>query len=163
DESEPGTFKDRVLMEEDPFSVIEALTIAGFACGVEKGYIYIRGEYPEATHRLQNAIEQACTRGLLGENILGKGTSFEIEIRPGVYEVPHGATLGALLEMAGGVRGGRTLQAILLGGAAGVFVRPEELEIPLTLEGARSANATLGSGVIMVFDDTVDMKAILLR
>jgi NADH-quinone oxidoreductase subunit F len=83
--------------------------------------------------------------------------------RPGVYEVPYGATLGALLGLAGGVRDGRALQAVLLGGAAGVFVRPDELDMPLTLEGARAANAALGSGVILVFDDTVDMNAILLR
>jgi NADH-quinone oxidoreductase subunit F len=249
DESEPGTFKDRVLMEEDPFGVIEALTIAGFACGAEQGYLYIRGEYPEATRRLQNAIDQARVRGLLGEDIMARGVSFDIEIRrgagayicgeetallnsiegkrgeprnkppfpvhvglfgkptainnvetlvnvppilaeggqgyaatgaggstgtrlfclsgcverPGVYEVPYGATLRAVLELAGGARGGRALQAILLGGAAGVFVRPDELDVPLTLEGARAADATLGSGVILVFDDTVDMKAILLR
>ena len=79
--------------------------------------------------------------------------------RPGVYEVPFGVTLGGLLEMAGGVPGGRRLQAILLGGAAGVFVRPDELGMPLTFEGARAANATLGSGVIMAFDDTVEHEA----
>jgi NADH-quinone oxidoreductase subunit F len=83
--------------------------------------------------------------------------------RPGVYEVPFGATLRELLEMAGGVAGGRPLQAILLGGAAGVFVRADELDMPLTFEGARAAKATLGSGVIMVFDDTVDMLDIILR
>ena len=249
DESEPGTFKDRVLMEEDPFSVIEAFTIAGFVCGAELGYIYIRGEYPEATRCLEHAIRQARIRGLLGRDIMARGLDFDIEIRrgggayicgeetallesiegkrgeprnkppfpvhvglfgkptavnnvetlvnvlpilagggqdyattgtaastgtrlfclsgcvarPGVYEVPYGLTLGGLLEMAGGVRNGRSLQAILLGGAAGVFVRPDPLDIPLTLEGARAANATLGSGVILVFDDTIDMKAILAR
>ncbi len=249
DESEPGTFKDRVMMEEDPFALIEALTIAGCVCGAERGTIYIRGEYPEATRRLQHAIDQARARGLLGDDIMARGIRFDIEIRrgagayicgeetallnsiegkrgeprnkppfpvqvglfgkptainnvetllnvlpilsaggaayatigterstgtrlfclsgcverPGVYEIPYGSTLRDLLEMAGGVRGGRKMQAILLGGAAGVFVRPDELDIPLTLEGARAANATLGSGVIMVCDDTVDMRAILLR
>ncbi len=249
DESEPGTFKDRVLMEEDPYAVIEALTIAGYACGAERGTIYIRGEYPEATRRLANAIEQARLRGLLGTDIMERGICFDIEIRrgagayicgeetallnsiegkrgeprnkppfpvlvglfgkptvinnvetllnvlpillagaaayagteaatpletrlfclsgcvehPGVYEIALGATLGEALTLAGGVRGGRALQAVLLGGAAGVFVGPDELHIPLTLEGARNAKATLGSGVIMAFDATVDMKAILLR
>jgi NADH-quinone oxidoreductase subunit F len=249
DESEPGTFKDRVLMEEDPFALIEAFTIAGFACGAEKGYIYIRGEYPEATERLDHAIRQARVRGLLGADIMARGVDFDIEIRrgggayicgeetallnsiegkrgeprnkppfpvqaglfgkptavnnvetllnvlpilkhggqeyaasgaaastgtrlfclsgcverPGVYEVPYGLKLGALLQMAGGVTQARTLRAILLGGAAGIFVRPDELDIPLTIEGARAANATLGSGVVMAFDDTVDMRAILLR
>lgn len=249
DESEPGTFKDRVLMEQDPFAVVEALTIAGLVCGAEQGYLYIRGEYPEATRNLQNALDRAREQGLLGADILGTGVSFNIEIRrgagayicgeetallnslegkrgeprnkppfpvhqglfgkptainnvetlvnllpilreggeryaetgqanstgtrlfclsgcverPGVYEVPYGATLRSLLERAGGVKDGKRLQAILLGGAAGVFVRPDELEIPLTLEGARAANATLGSGVVMLFDDEVNLKGILTR
>jgi len=249
DESEPGTFKDRVLMEGDPFAIVEAMTIAGFACAAEKGYLYIRGEYPEATRLLQNAIDQARLRGFLGEDILGRGVRFGIEIRrgagayicgeetallesiegkrgeprnkppfpvrvglfgkptainnvetlanvlpilihggaayaetgrerstgtrlfclsgcverPGVYELDYGVTLREALSEAGGVRDGRPLQAILLGGAAGVFVRPDELDMPLTLEGARAAKATLGSGVIMVFDDTIDLKPILAR
>jgi NADH-quinone oxidoreductase subunit F len=83
--------------------------------------------------------------------------------KPGVYEVPFGATLRQLVDLAGGVAGGRKLQAILLGGAAGVFVRPDELDMPLTFEGVQAAQATLGSGVIMVFDDRVDMKDILRR
>jgi NADH-quinone oxidoreductase subunit F len=83
--------------------------------------------------------------------------------RPGVYEVEFGATLRDLLEMAGGVAARRKLQAVLLGGAAGVFVGPNELDMPLTFEGARAAKATLGSGVIVAFDDTVDMGDILLR
>lgn len=249
DESEPGTFKDRVIMEQDPFALIEAMTIAGFACGAEQGVIYIRGEYPEATSHLQNAIDRAKEAHALGANLLDSGVSFDIEIRrgagayicgeetallnsiegkrgeprnkppfpvqfglfgkptainnvetlvnvlpilleggkrysetgggnstgtrlfclsgnverPGVYEIPYGATLRSLIELAGGVSAGRELQAILLGGAAGVFVRPDELDIPLTLEGARAANATLGSGVVMLFDDTVDMRQILRR
>src|SRR4029077_11684452 len=66
DESEPGTFKDRVLMEEDPFALIEAMTIAGYATGCEQGYLYIRGEYPLATARVRDAIAQARSAGLLG-------------------------------------------------------------------------------------------------
>jgi NADH-quinone oxidoreductase subunit F len=249
DESEPGTFKDRVLMEEDPFALVEALTIGGFATGCEQGYIYIRNEYPLATARLQHAIDSARRRGLLGDNVMGEGASFDIEIRrgagayicgeetalfnsieglrgeprnkppfptqaglfrrptvvnnvetfvnvldivlhggpafaaigtegstgtklfclsgcvarPGVYEVPFGVTLRQLLELAGGVAGDRPLQAILLGGAAGVFVTPDELEMPLTFEGTRAAGATLGSGVIMAFDETVDITDTLLR
>jgi len=249
DESEPGTFKDRAVMEGDPFSLIEAMTIGGYAAGCAEGYIYIRGEYPLATERLQHAIDQARARGLLGDDVMGRGFSFNIEIRqgagayicgeetaifnsiegfrgeprnkppfpvqaglfgkptvvnnvetlvnvplillgggptfaatgtgqstgtklfclcgcverPGTYEVTFGATLRDLMTLAGGVRGGRPLQAILLGGAAGVFVRPDELDMPLTFEGTRAAQATLGSGVIMAFDDTIDMGAILLR
>jgi len=249
DESEPGTFKDRALMEGDPFGLVEAMTIAAYATGCEEGFIYLRGEYPLANERLMNAIDTARARGFLGDDILGQGFHFDIEIRkgggayicgeetaifnsiegfrgeprnkppfpvqsglfvkptvinnvetlvnvleilriggpayarigtessagprlfclsgnvtrPGTYEVPFGATLRQLLEMAGGVAGGRKLQAILLGGAAGVFVRPDELDMPLTFEGVRAAQATLGSGVIMVFDDTVDMMDIILR
>ncbi|HLJ53796.1 MAG TPA: NAD(P)H-dependent oxidoreductase subunit E [Chthonomonadaceae bacterium] len=249
DESEPGTFKDRVLMERDPFAVIESFTIAGIACGAEQGYLYIRGEYPEATRQLDQAIAQARMRGLLGSDIMGRGVEFDIEIRrgggayicgeetallesiegkrgeprnkppfpaqeglfgkptavnnvetlvnvlpilarggpeyaatgtaqstgtrlfcvsgcveqPGVYEVPYGLSLRELLRLAGGVTASNALQAVLLGGAAGAFVRPDELDIPLTLEGARAAGATLGSGVVMVFDDTVDIQAVVVR
>ncbi|HSS78172.1 MAG TPA: NAD(P)H-dependent oxidoreductase subunit E, partial [Thermoanaerobaculia bacterium] len=83
DESEPGTFKDRVLMENDPFSLIEAMTIAGFATGCEKGFLYLRGEYPLALARLENAIERCRERGYLGDNILGDGVRFDIELRRG--------------------------------------------------------------------------------
>jgi NADH-quinone oxidoreductase subunit F len=249
DESEPGTFKDRVLMENDPYSLIEAMTIAGFATGCERGYLYIRGEYPLATERLLNAIRRCYERGFLGNDILGDGVRFDIELRrgagayicgeetalmnslegkrgeprnkppfptqvglfgqptvinnvetlvnvlpivieggksyasvgterstgpklfcvsghvqrPGVYEAPFGITLGQLLEMAGGPGGSGRLQAILLGGAAGSFVTPDQLDIPLTFEGTRAAGTTLGSAVVMPFDDTVDLRQVLRR
>ena len=83
DESEPGTFKDRVIMEGDPFSLIESMTIAAYATGSEHGYIYIRGEYPLAQRRLERALEQARARGLLGDDILGRGMGFDIELRKG--------------------------------------------------------------------------------
>ena len=83
--------------------------------------------------------------------------------RPGVYEVPFGATLGELLQLAGGVAGKRALKAVLLGGAAGVFVGPGSLGLPLTFEGARAAGATLGSGAVMVFDETADLVGALVR
>jgi NADH-quinone oxidoreductase subunit F len=83
DESEPGTFKDRVIMESDPFAVIEALTIAGFATGSERGFLYIRGEYPLAHERLRNAIEQARGAGLLGSDVFGAGFPFDIDLRRG--------------------------------------------------------------------------------
>jgi NADH-quinone oxidoreductase subunit F len=82
---------------------------------------------------------------------------------PGLYEAPFGVTLRQVIDMAGGVRGGRTLKTVLLGGAAGVFVTPDELDMPLTFEGTRAAGATVGSGVIMLFDDTVDLRDIVLR
>jgi NADH-quinone oxidoreductase subunit F len=83
DESEPGTFKDRVIMEGDPFSLIEAMTIAAFATGCEQGFIYIRGEYPLAAERLQGAIDAARDRGFLGDDIMEAGFAFDIEIRRG--------------------------------------------------------------------------------
>jgi NADH-quinone oxidoreductase subunit F len=249
DESEPGTFKDRVVMEGDPFALLEGMTIAGLATGAEQGYIYIRGEYPFATERLRDAIHAARIHGFLGGDILGRGLRFDIElrrgagayicgeetalfnsiegyrgeprnkppfptqagvfrqptvvnnvetlinipeiilhggaayagigteksagyrlfcvcghaVRPGVYEVPFGATLREMIDLAGGVGGNGRLQAILLGGAAGAFVSPKELDTPLTFEGTRAIGATLGSGVIMLLDDSVDLKPVLLR
>ncbi|MFF1735580.1 NAD(P)H-dependent oxidoreductase subunit E [Streptomyces sp. NPDC058247] len=246
DESEPGTFKDRVLMEGDPYSLIEAMTIAGYAVGAHQGYLYLRGEYPRALRLLSNAIEQARARGLLGDDVLGQGYAFDIEIRrgagayicgeetalfnsiegfrgeprskppfpvekglfgkptaennvetlvnvlpiltmgaeayaaigtekstgpklfcvsgsvgrPGIYELPFGATLGELLDLAGKPD---NLRAVLLGGAAGGFVRADEMDIPLTFEGTRAAGTTLGSGVVLAVDDTVPLPRILLR
>jgi NADH-quinone oxidoreductase subunit F len=260
DESEPGTFKDRLIMEGDPFSLIEAMTIAGYACGCERGYVYLRGEYPLAQHRLERGIEQARERGFLGHNILSRGYDFEIELRkgagayicgeetaifgsiegfrgeprnkppfpvdrglfdkptvvnnvetlvnvlpilveggtafaaigtaqvdpvtreisgegstgpklfcvsgavsqPGVYEVPFGTTLRELLELAGGVPAGRELRAVLLGGAAGSFIKPDDLDLKLTFEDTRAAGTTLGSGVVLAIDDQVDLKPLLM-
>jgi NADH-quinone oxidoreductase subunit F len=241
DESEPGTFKDRVLMEEDPFAIVEAMAIAAFAAGCEHGYIYIRGEYPRAAGRLQHAIDASRAAGLLdglgieirrggGAYICGEETAIFESIEgnrgeprnkppfpvqaglfgkptvvnnvetlanvphiilggaadfasigtpqstgtrlfclsgnvqhPGIYEAPFGVTLGAMIEMAGGIYAGRTLRAVLLGGAAGTFVRPDELDLKLTHEDTRIAKTTLGSGVIMAIDDSVDLKDIVLR
>ncbi len=83
DESEPGTFKDRVLLEGDPFAVIEAMTIAGFAIGAEVGYLYVRGEYPEATRVLQGSVDVARSAGLLGDDVGDYGFAFDIELRRG--------------------------------------------------------------------------------
>src|SRR5262249_44517942 len=83
DESEPGTFKDRLLMEGDPFAVLEGMTIAGYATGSERGFLYIRGEYPLATRRMELAILRARDAGLLGNNILGAGFSYDVEVRRG--------------------------------------------------------------------------------
>jgi NADH-quinone oxidoreductase subunit F len=82
---------------------------------------------------------------------------------PGVYEIEFGATLGELIDLAGGVRAGAELRAVLLGGAAGGFVGPDGLGVPLTLEGAREHGTTLGSGVVLVLDDTVDLVDQLRR
>jgi len=249
DESEPGTFKDRVLLEEDPYSIVEAMTIAAFATGSEKGFLYLRGEYPLAAQRIVGALDQARAANLLGSDILGSGFDFDIEIRrgagayicgeetalfnsiegkrgeprnkppfpvevglfgkptvvnnvetlaniplilaegagayasigtegstgpklfclsgnvirPGLYEVPFGTTLRELLEMAGGVPAGHSIRTILLGGAAGAFVGPDDLDVSLTFEGTRAIGATLGSGVVMVFDERADLVGTLRR
>jgi len=245
DESEPGTFKDRLLMEEDPFALVEGMTIAGYATGCERGYLYLRGEYPLAAERLAGAIATARAAGLLGADVMRAGFAFDIEIRrgagayicgeetalfnsiegkrgeprnkppfpvqvglfgrptvvnnvetlvnvpallreggaayggvgtegstgpklfcvsgevarPGLYEVEFGITLRRLLERAGAA----PARAVLLGGAAGVFVGPEDLDVPLTFEGTRAIGATLGSGVIMVFGESVDLLDIVRR
>ena len=247
DESEPGTFKDRVLMEQDPFGVVESLSIAGITTGCERGFIYIRGEYPLAADRLAFAIEEARRHGFLGDDVMASGIPFDVELRrgagayicgeetslfnslegkrgeprnkppfpvqrglfgkptginnvetlvnvleimrigaaayaatgtegstgprlfcvsgtvarPGLYEVEFGATLRQVLDLAGGVTG--SPKAVLLGGAAGGFVGPDRLDIPLTFEDSRSGGYTLGSGVVMAFNETVDLVDIVLR
>jgi NADH-quinone oxidoreductase subunit F len=248
DESEPGTFKDRVLLLDDPHRTIEGLCIAAYAIGATKGYIYIRGEYPYIVPVLQNAIEEAKQAGYLenfeleirvgaGAYICGEETAlFEsiegkrgfprvkppfpttnglfdkptvinnvetlcnvpliIEkgaaeyrkigtekspgsklfcvsgdvIRPGVYEVPFSVTLRELLAMAGGVADLATdketdkrMKAVLFGGAAGAFATSEHLDVKLTFEDLRAAGLPLGSGVVMVFNQTRDMRDVLMR
>jgi NADH-quinone oxidoreductase subunit F len=236
-------------MEGDPYALVEAMTVAAYAMGIEEGFVYLRGEYPEAERAVQHAIDQAYDRGYLGDDIMGEGFAFDLEIRrgagayicgeetaifnsiegyrgeprskppfpveqgvfrkptainnvetlvnvldvlsksgpgyaevgtdgstgmklfcvsgcitrPGVYEIPFGGTLRDLIDLAGGVPDGRSVQAVLLGGAAGSFVRPDELDLPLTFEAVREAKTTLGSGVVMVFDDTINLHRILQR
>jgi NADH-quinone oxidoreductase subunit F len=225
DESEPGTFKDRVLMEHDPFALVEGMAIAAFATGSEKGYIYIRDEYPLARKRVEQAIAQSRAAGMLdveievrrgaGAYICGEETAlfnsiegkrgeprnkppFPVDVglfgkptlvnnvetlfnvldivngefgdtrifcvsghveRPGVYEVPLGTRLRSVLDMAGAGK----IQAVLLGGAAGSFLTSAQLDVPLSFEGTRAIGATMGSGAVIVFDETADMKKVLLR
>ena len=104
DESEPGTFKDRLILEGDPFSIIEALTIAGYAVGADEGYIYIRGEYPLAYQRLESAIKQAKEHGLLGQKIFGTNFNFEIHLHAGAGAYICGEET-ALIESIEGKRG----------------------------------------------------------
>jgi NADH-quinone oxidoreductase subunit F len=254
DESEPGTFKDRILLLDDPHRTLEGMLIAGYAIGAQKGYIYLRAEYPYILPILEHALQEAREANLLGENILGSGFCFEIELRlgagayicgeetalfesvegkrgfprvkppfptthglfgkptvinnvetlcnvplivsqsaaeyrkigtekspgpklfcvsgdvarPGLYEVPFGVTLRELLEMAGGPTAplranGKGLQAVLFGGAAGAFATSEHLDVRLTFEDLRAAGLPLGSGVVMVFDETRDMRDVLKR
>ena len=238
DESEPGTFKDRVLLLDDPHSAIEGMCIAAHAIGAYKGYIYLRGEYPYILPVLEKALTEAREAGYLGnefdieirlgagayicgeetalfESIEGKrgfprikppfpttnglfgkptvinnvetlcniplivkngvreyrkmGTekspgpklfcvSGDVET-PGLYEVPFGITLRGLLEMAGC----DNFQAVLFGGAAGAFATPEHLDVKLAFEDLREAGLPLGSGVVMVFDETRNLRDVLVR
>jgi NADH-quinone oxidoreductase subunit F len=235
DESEPGTFKDRVLMESDPFALVEAIAIAAFATGSSKAFIYVRAEYPLAHERIRNAIAESrpqlgeleielrigagayvcgeetalfqSIEGYRGEprnkppfpvevGLFGKPTAVNnvetlfnvLEVlrdggaeyaltgtegsagtrlfcvsgcveRPGLYELPFGATLRELLELAGSA----PPKAVLLGGAAGSFVGPELLDLKLTHEDTRAAGVTLGSGVVIVYDEQAELVPTLLR
>ncbi|HHV61253.1 MAG TPA: NADH-quinone oxidoreductase subunit NuoF [Firmicutes bacterium] len=104
DEGEPGTFKDRLILEGDPHSIIEGMAIAGYAVGADKGFVYIRGEYVISIERMQKAIDQARRLGLLGENIFGSGFGFDIEIRKGAGAYVCGEET-ALIESIEGGRG----------------------------------------------------------
>jgi len=104
DESEPGTFKDRLILEGDPFSILESMTIAAYAVGASEGYIYIRGEYGLAQERLKNAIRQAREMGFLGENIFDSGFNFDIQIHAGAGAYICGEET-ALIESIEGKRG----------------------------------------------------------
>uniref|UniRef100_A0A7V4DDG2 NADH-quinone oxidoreductase subunit NuoF n=1 Tax=Candidatus Caldatribacterium californiense TaxID=1454726 RepID=A0A7V4DDG2_9BACT len=104
DEGEPGTFKDRLILEGDPHSVLEAMAIAGYAVGANQGYIYVRAEYPQSIRHLEVAIAQAKERGLLGERILGTSFSFDVKIRRGAGAYVCGEET-ALLESIEGKRG----------------------------------------------------------
>jgi len=104
DESEPGTFKDRLILEGDPHSIIEAMIIAAYAVGADEGYIYVRGEYDLAQMRLKTAIQQAKEYGMLGENIFGSGHSFNLHVHAGAGAYVCGEET-ALLESIEGKRG----------------------------------------------------------
>ena len=248
DESEPGTFKDRVLMEHRPHLLLEGMALAAYAVGTDKAIIFIRGEYPKATAILSAAIAEAEATNLLGGGIMGGDFALNIEIRrgagayicgeetalfeaiegkrgfprmkppypttfglfgmptavnnvetlcavpsiisrgadwfkaigtegsagpklvsvsghvgePGVYEIEPGMTLRHFLdEVCGGVIG--ELSAVLMGGAAGTFLLPDEIDVPLTFEDLRAAGSTFGSGAIMVFNTTTDLRDVLKR
>lgn len=109
DEGDPGAFMDRSILEGDPHSVLEAMAICGFCIGANHGLIYIRAEYPLAIHRLQIAINQAREYGLLGENILNSGFSFDIELRYGAGAFVCGEET-ALIHSMEGLRGEPTLK-----------------------------------------------------
>ena len=104
DEGDPGAFMDRSVLEGDPHSIVEAMTIAGYAIGAQKGFVYVRAEYPLAIERLGKAIETAHEYGFLGENIMGSNFSFDIEIRIGAGAFVCGEET-ALMQSVEGKRG----------------------------------------------------------
>jgi NADH-quinone oxidoreductase subunit F len=241
DESEPGTFKDRILLLDDPHSTIEGMCIAAHAIGATKGYLYVRAEYPYIVPVLENALDEAGAAGYLknfeieirvgaGAYICGEETALFESIegkrgfprikppfptthgvfgkptvinnvetlcnvpliiekgaaefrkigtekspgpklfcvsgdvtKPGLYEVAFGATLREVLEMAGGVADGKAMKSVLFGGAAGAFATSEHLDVKMTFEDLRAVGLPLGSGVVMVFDETRDMRDVLKR
>ena len=241
DEGDPGAFMDRSLLEGDPNSVLEAMAIAGYAVGANKGYIYIRAEYPLAIDRLKIAISQAEEIGVLGKNILGTGFDFTIELKygagafvcgegtalihsiegkrgeprmktfssskhglwnaptclnnvetfgnvpaiinkgadwfasygtedskgtkvfalggkvnnVGLVEVPMGTTLREIVyEIGGGIPNGREFKAVQTGGPSGGCISPKDLDTPIDFKSLSSIGSMMGSGGMLVLDDT---------
>jgi len=237
DEGEPGTFKDRLLLENDPHKIVEAMVIAGYAIGAEYGYIYIRGEYNLSINRVRQAVNKARKRNYLGKNILGTKFSFDIEIREGAgayicgdetalmesiegkrgiprskppypptsglwgkptvinnvetlanissiilkgadwynkigftestgtkvftllgdvknqgaVEVPLGTNLKDIIyNIGGGIKEGKKLKMVQLGGPSGSCLTPAMIDISLDYKVLSQAGLTLGSGVVLV-------------
>ena len=240
DEGEPGTFKDRIIMENDPHLLLEGILIAAYGKGASRAYIYIRGEYHRSIELLEKAIKDATEKGFIGNNIFGSFFSVDVEIRlgagsylcgeeltlleslegkrgyprikppfpaekglfgyptlvnnvetlatvptivgkgaewysklgteessgtkiftisgdvvnPGFFEVELGTTLRELIfDLAGGMKNGKKLKAVLLGGAAGTFVDESVLDTPTGFDSLKEKGAVLGSGAIMVLSE----------
>ena len=247
DEGDPGAFMDRSILEGDPHSVLEAMAIAGFAIGANQGYIYVRAEYPIAVQRLKIAINQAREYGLLGDNILGTGFKFDIDIRlgagafvcgeetallesiegkrgqprvkppypaskglfgkptvinnvetlanitkiilngadwfasigtekskgtkvfalggnvnnVGLVEVPMGTTLREIVyDIGGGIPNGREFKAAQTGGPSGGCIPAEHLDTPIDYESLASIGSMMGSGGLIVMNDTKCMVSL---
>ena len=241
DEGDPGAFMDRSILEGDPHSVIEAMMIAGYAVGANKGYIYVRAEYPIAVHRFQIAIDQAKERGILGKNVFGTDFEFDLSIRLGagafvcgeetallesiegrrgqprlkppfpannglwqcptlinnvetyanipkiilngadwyssigtetskgtkvfalggnvknigLVEVPMGTTLREIVfDIGGGIPNGRKFKAAQTGGPSGGCIPAEYLDKPIDYESLKEIGSMMGSGGLIVMDDT---------
>jgi NADH-quinone oxidoreductase subunit F len=250
DEGEPGTFKDRVILEKNPHLLIEGMIIAGYAIKSEYGYIYIRGEYPHAKDIIKRAIKQAYDKGYLGEDILGSGLRFNLKVyqgkgayicgeetaliesiegnrgcpkikppfpanigvwgmptvvnnvetlsnipliiemggtayskigtpdspgpklycvsghvkRPGVYELPMGTTLREIIYThAGGLRDGRELKAVIPGGISTPILPPQNIDCPMDFVNMPRYGSALGSGAIIVMDETVCLLKVCER
>ena len=247
DEGDPGAFMDRSILEGDPHSVLEAMVIAGYSIGADKGFIYVRAEYPIAVHRLKIAIEQARKYGILGKNIFGTGFNFDIEIRLGagafvcgeetallesiegkrgqprvkppypaqsglwgkptlinnvetyaniaqiilkgpewyssigtenskgtkvfalggnvnnigLVEVPMGTTLREIVyDIGGGIPNGRDFKAAQTGGPSGGCIPKEHLDTPIDYESLKQIGSMMGSGGLIVMDDTKCMVSL---
>lgn len=247
DEGDPGAFMDRSILEGDPHSVIEAMAIAGFCIGANKGYIYVRAEYPIAVKRLEIAIKQAREYGILGKNIWGTGFTFDVEIRLGagafvcgeetallesiegrrgqprvkppypaqsglwgkptlinnvetysniaqiilkgadwyssigtenskgtkvfalggnvnnigLVEVPMGTTLREIVyDIGGGIPNGREFKAAQTGGPSGGCIPKEHLDTPIDYESLKEIGSMMGSGGLIVMDDTKCMVSL---
>ena len=250
DESEPGTCKDRLLMEYDPHQMIEGILIAGLAVDAHVGYIYIRGEYRYLIDHIDNALAEAYAKGYLGKNIAGTGWDFDLYTHsgagayecgeetalldslegkrgiprmkppfpavagawalptllnnvetfsaippiirdggaafaaldtpknggtrlvcisghvnnPGVYELPLGfPMLKAIYEVAGGIPGGKKLKAVVPGGSSCPLLRADECDIPMDYDTLAKVGSMLGSGGMVVMDETTDMVRVALR
>jgi len=250
DEGEPGTFKDRDILRYNPHSLIEGMIICGYAIGAATGYNYIRGEFCEPYERFEAALEEAREAGLLGENILGSGFSFDVHNhlgagayicgeetalleslegkkgqprykppfpaqfglygrptvinntesfasvpdiirnggdwfrkigtersggpklfavsgnvnKPGVFEVPMGMPFAELLELAGGMKGGRKLKAVIPGGSSAPILPGDVMmDTNMDYESIAEAGSMLGSGAVIVMDDTNCMVKVLDR
>jgi NADH-quinone oxidoreductase subunit F len=250
DESEPGTCKDRLLMEYDPHQMIEGILIAGLAIDAHKGYLYIRGEYRYLIETMDAAIEEAYSKGYLGKNIAGTGFDFDLYThsgagayecgeetalldslegkrgiprmkppfpavagawacptllnnvetfsavpfilreggkafadlgtpknggtrlvcisghvnKPGVYELPLGySMMKAINEVAGGMRGGKKLKAVVPGGSSCPILRADECDIAMDYDTLAKVGSMLGSGGMVVLDETTDMVKFALR
>ncbi|MDI7250866.1 MAG: NAD(P)H-dependent oxidoreductase subunit E, partial [Bacillota bacterium] len=150
DEGEPGTFKDRLILEGDPHAVLEGMALAGYAVGAHQGYVYIRGEYVLSIERLEKAIAQAREMGLLGKNILGSGFDFDVEIRLGAGAYVCGEET-ALFESLEGGRGEPRIKPPYPTDA-GLFGRPTVINnvetlanVPVIIERGASWFRTLGT------------------
>ena len=249
DEGEPGTFKDRYLLERDPHGLVEGMIIAARAIGSHLGFVYIRGEYVQPWRIFSGAVKEAYAAGLLGANIQGSGFDFDIVIhrgagayicgeetgllsslegkkgwpkikppfpaikgafgqptivnnvetlvclppivtrgaewfaglgtktqggtrlysvsghvvKPGVVEAPVSVTLRALIyDHCGGIRGGRPLKAVVPGGSSAAILTPDEIDIPMDVDGPKSKGSMIGSAGIVVMDDTVSIPDALM-
>ncbi len=223
DEGEPGTFKDRYLMERDPHALIEGMLIAARAIGSHLGFIYIRGEYVQPWRILSDAVKEAYDAGLLGKNVQGTGFDFEIVVHRGAgayicgeetglisslegkkgwpkVKPPFPAVKGAFgqptivnnvetlaclphiinrggewfaglgTKTQGGTRlysvsghvGGRALKAVVPGGSSAAILTPDEIDIPMDVDGPKSKGSMIGSAGIIVMDETVSIPDALM-